>query len=246
MKNFSLIIPARMQSSRLPRKPLIQICGRPMILRTVDRCRLAVDNENIYVATDDELIRDLCEENNVQVLITSKNCLTGTDRVAEASQKLDKEIFINVQGDEPIFEPADIKKFLNHVNEHPEASVFTGYCEITDRTQFLSPNIPKMIMSPNGYLMYASRSPVPGNKLNKFVSANRQVCIYGFSRQALEAFSQHGRKTPLELHEDIEILRFLELGFRVKCCELSDASIAVDVPEDVEAVEARLSPDEKL
>ena len=138
MNNFGLIIPARMQSSRLPRKPLIQICGKPMILRTVDRCRLAVDNENIYVATDDIQIRDLCEENSVQVLMTSKNCLTGTDRVAEASRKLDKEIFINVQGDEPIFEPADIKKFLKHVNQYPKASVFTGYCAITDKTQFVS------------------------------------------------------------------------------------------------------------
>ena len=92
--------------------------------------------------------------------------------------------------------------------------------------------------------MYASRSPIPGNKFNKFISANRQVCIYGFTRQALKAFSQHGKKTPLELLEDIEILRFLELGFNVKCCELSDTSIAVDVPEDVEAVEARLSPHE--
>lgn len=241
MKKFGLIIPARMHSSRLPGKPVIQICGKPMILRTVDQCRLAVNNEDIYVATDDVLIRNLCEENNVQVLMTSENCLTGTDRIAEAAKKLDKEVFINVQGDEPIFDPADIEKFLNHINEHPKESVYTGYCAIADRTQFLSPNIPKMIMSPNGYLIYASRSPIPGNKLNEFISANRQVCIYGFTRQALEAFNKNGQKTPLETIEDIEILRFLELGFKVKCCKLSDSSIAVDVPEDVEAVEARIA-----
>ena len=92
-----------------------------------------------------------------------------------------------------------------------------------------------------GYLIYASRSPIPGNKLNEFISANRQVCIYGFTRQALEAFNKNVQKTPLETIEDIEILRFLELGFKVKCCKLSDSSIAVDVPEDVEAVEARIS-----
>ena len=103
-----IVIPARIQSSRLPRKPLIQIAGKSLIQRTYERCNLAVPKERIYVATDNSEIFKHCEQNDIQVLMTSENCLTGTDRVAEVAEQIEADYYINVQGDEPLMNPQDI------------------------------------------------------------------------------------------------------------------------------------------
>lgn len=233
---FITIIPARYQSSRLPGKPLVDLCGTPMIIRTYQRCLKAVPANKIYVATDDERIQSVCVQCGIQVIMTSKDCLTGTDRVAEAASKVDADIYINVQGDEPLFNPNDLMHLIEFADKYPD-QIVNGYCAISDEVLFRSGSIPKVVMRPDGRLLYMSRAPIPTNKNFDFVKSWRQVCAYAFPAKAIQAFAIRKKKSPLEEIEDIEILRFLELGFEVRMIEMSDASIAVDTPEDVIKVE---------
>lgn len=208
-----------------------------MIIRTYKQCAKACPPERIFVATDDERIRTVCQAHDIQVLMTSKDCLTGTDRVAECAELIDSKVFINVQGDEPLFNPEDLRTIIDSLNDYP-GDVLNGFCPILEEEQFRSTSTPKVVIRPDGRLLYMSRATIPGSKDNKFISGYRQVCVYAFPRKALEDFSAQKHKTPLENIEDIEILRFLELGWEVRMIELSTSSIAVDNPGDVLRAEA--------
>lgn len=228
----ALVIPARYKSSRFPGKPLVEIAGKPMIRRTWERCIQAVPAEQVYVATDDERIRRCCEEAGIQTVMTSGDCMTGTDRVYDASNQIDADLFVNVQGDEPVIDPDDIAKVVEASRVHPEM-VINAMCPITVEADYTSVTIPKVVARPDGRLLYMSRGPIPSNKEHRFISAMKQVCVYAFPKLALAAFASVPRRTPLEGLEDIEIIRFLELGYDVLMVEVSSSSIAVDTPEDV-------------
>jgi 3-deoxy-manno-octulosonate cytidylyltransferase (CMP-KDO synthetase) len=234
--NYVVIIPARYESSRLPGKPLIALCGVPMVVRTYQQCIKACVPERVFVATDDIRIKDVCEKHGIQVLMTSRTCLTGTDRVAECAQYVDADVFVNVQGDEPVFEPDDITALVNAARKYPD-DILNGVCELSDEDLYKSRSIPKVVMRPDGRLLYMSRAEIPATKTGQFVKASRQVCAYVFPRKSLEAFSGTKIKTPLEKIEDIEILRFLELGWEVRMVPLSSQSVAVDTPEDIARAE---------
>lgn len=236
---YVIIIPARYKSTRFPGKPLVDIAGKSMLLRTYEQCLKAVEKELVYVATEDQRIVDHCNENGMNVLLTSDECLTGTDRVAEFAQKVKADYYINVQGDEPLFNPEDIKKIINAIDLYP-GEILNGYCAINTEKQYKSVSIPKVVFRPSGALLYMSRSAIPGNKKSDFLKAWRQICIYAFPHHALEKFYHSKTKTPLEEIEDIEILRFLELNLEVRMIELSDESIAVDNPEDLNEVIIKL------
>tara|TARA_B100000614_G_scaffold163045_1_gene145030 strand:+ start:150 stop:878 length:729 start_codon:yes stop_codon:yes gene_type:complete len=239
--NYLVTIPARLKSTRLPNKPLIKIKGKEILLRTYERCIAAVkDSKKIIVATDHEKVYNFCIQNNIQVLMTSESCLTGTDRICEVVKKIPADIYINVQGDEPILDPNDLKKVISSASKDPD-KIYNGYAEIKSQENYFSPNIPKVIFNPRTkFLMYMSRAAIPSNKTFDFVKAWKQVCIYAYPKNALKAFSS-AKKTTLEEIEDIEILRFLELGYDVKMVELSGNGIAVDVQEDLKKVEAYLN-----
>ena len=194
MTNFLLIIPARYNSKRLPGKPLIKIKGIPMIVRTFNQCRKATKESNIIVATDSKLIKKICNKYKIKVLITSKKCLTGTDRIAEVAKKIKKKFDINVQGDEPICSPLDIKKIINYAKKNPE-TVANGYTQIQDKGLYYSPNIPKIVFDKYENLLYASRAPIPSNKKKIFVKSWRQVCIYSFPYKSLIKFASLKKKT---------------------------------------------------
>ncbi len=234
-----VIIPARFKSSRFPGKPLIDLRGKSMIQRTWERCNLAVPAEDIYVATDDNRIADHCEERGIQSVMTSSNCLTGTDRVWEAANQIPADIYLDVQGDEPIIDPKDILAVLEAAKKYP-GDIVNGMCPIDNEEEFFSPMIPKVIARPDGRLMYMSRAPIPSNKDHRFVTAKRQVCVMAFTKEALDQFTSVSAKTPIEQIEDLEVLRFLELGFDVRMVDVSSSSIAVDTPEDVTRVERAL------
>jgi 3-deoxy-manno-octulosonate cytidylyltransferase (CMP-KDO synthetase) len=239
MQDYLIVIPARYQSSRLPGKPLIDLMGKSMILRTYEKCIEVVPKEKVIVATDDVRIYDHCLSHSITALMTSDSCLTGTDRVAEVAQVIKAEYYINVQGDEPLFNSNDILNVLESIRNN-NGKIINGYCSIKSSEEFFSTSIPKVVFRPDGRLLYMSRSPIPGNKNADFVKGNRQVCVYAFPKEALENFSEQKVKTVLEKEEDIEILRFLEMGYEVFMIELSDDSIAVDNPSDVEKVLNRL------
>lgn len=237
-----LIIPARYQSSRFPGKPLTNILGIAMIERVHQKCTEAFPAEDIYVATEDSRIIEFCTSVNIQSVITSDKCLTGTDRVAETSKILDADVYINVQGDEPLFNPEDIKILLKKVEENPN-QVYCGYCEIDNEEMFLSRSTPKVVVGLKEQLLYMSRSPIPGNKQGAFGFSHRQVCAYAFPKEALQIFKAVEKKTPLEQEEDLELLRFLEMGYPVQMVKMSKESIAVDHPEDLEKVIQKLTHD---
>jgi 3-deoxy-manno-octulosonate cytidylyltransferase (CMP-KDO synthetase) len=203
-----------------------------MIIRTYRQCLKTVSAKKIYIATDSNLIEKVCLKEGAQVIMTSTECLTGTDRVSEVSEKIKADTYINVQGDEPLFNPEDLKLLISEIKKYPK-EIITGYCEINDEKDYRDINVPKVVIRPDGRLLYASRAPIPSNKSNKFEKGYRQVCVYAFPRAALKNFSERKSKTNLEKIEDIEYLRFLELGMDIKTLEMSKMSLAVDTPEDV-------------
>ena len=234
-QKIGIIIPARYNSTRLPGKPLIDLCGKSMIQRTWERCISALPNKQVFVATDSELIATHVVGFGGQVVMTSEGCMTGTDRLAEANEYLDLDLIINVQGDEPIINPADIKKVISFAMDRP-GLVVNAIAKIQDEAEFYSHMIPKVTMSLDGRLLYMSRAPIPGNKDGKFICAYKQICIYAFPKKSLKIFSENSRKSPFELIEDIEILRFIENGMPVQLVEVVGDSKAVDVISDVESV----------
>ena len=234
-----LVIPARWKSSRLPGKPLIKLKGVPMIIRTFRQCCKAMDRSKIFVATDDKRIQSVCTNHNIKTIMTSKKCLTGTDRIAEVAKKIKADIFINVQGDEPICNIKDLKKIIKISKKFPN-DVINGYTEIKSKKLFQSPNIPKVVFRKDGRLLYQSRAPIPTTKKFKFVKAWRQVCIYSLPYKALINFSLQKKKTTLENMEDLELLRFLENGHEVRMVKMSNQSISVDVREDIKKVEKKI------
>lgn len=236
---FAVVIPARYQSSRFPGKPLVAILGKPMIQRVWEKCCQAVDMKQVYVATDDDRIAQVVRSFGGQVIMTSKDCLTGTDRLAEANLILDCDFLINVQGDEPLIDPENIKKIIGRYVQ--TSNITNAYCEIRNEDEFRSLTVPKTVISKSGRLLYMSRAPVPLTKKNGFEKAYKQVCIYAFGRDDLVFFSSMKKKTPLEQIEDIEILRFVESDIPIAMVEVPSGSIAVDVPEDVIRVEKCLS-----
>lgn len=240
MPNVVIIIPARFKSSRFPGKPLVDIAGTSLIRRVWQRCAQTLPAEQVYVATDDRRIADHCRMAGIQVVMTGEDCLTGTDRVYQASLQIEADLYINVQGDEPLVKPADIMAVIEAARARPGA-VINAMCSIRGEHDFRSPTVPKVVTRPDGRLLYISRAAIPTDKSLSFYQAKKQVCIYAFDRPTLDAFAGTGAKTPLEAVEDIEILRFLELGFDVRMVEVSQASVAVDVPEDVDRVRAALT-----
>lgn len=227
-----LVIPARFKSTRFPGKPLTNILGKSMIQRVYEQCTQAFPKEDIYVATEDERIKVHCHTLGIQCIVTSDQCLTGTDRIAEVAKLIDADYYINVQGDEPLFNPSDIRKIIESLDTH-FGKILNGFAPILAEEDYRSVSTPKVVFRPDGRLLYMSRAPIPGNKSNHFHVSHRQICVYAFPKEALLAFSEKGCKTPLEEKEDIEILRFLELGYEVHMIEMSSVSIPVDNESDL-------------
>lgn len=236
---FLVVIPARYKSSRLLGKPLIKLCGVPMIVRTYQQCVRAVPAEQIVVATDDDRIRTACETSGIRVVMTSSSCLTGTDRLAEVARMISARTYINVQGDEPVFNPLDLRALIDAAGEYPN-QIINGYCKIDNEEMFRSSSTPKVVIRLDGRLLYMSRGAIPTDKNHGFQGALRQVCAYAFPKDALKEYTSVSAKTPLEAIEDIEILRFLELGWEVRMIKMSDQSVAVDTVEDVSRAESAI------
>lgn len=236
-----VMIPARYASSRYPGKPLVPLLGKPMILWVAELSAEAVGTENVYIATDDERIAKVVNEAGFQAVMTTDDALTGTDRLAQAAAQVDADIYINVQGDEPLVNPEDILK-VRDAKLANMGEVINGFSWIGDKEDPNNVNIPKVISTEDSQLIYMSRVALPGFKDKKCAPKHykKQVCIYAFTNDELQAFRNFGRKSELEQSEDIEILRFLELGKIIRLVETRPGSLAVDVPEDVPKVEEAL------
>jgi 3-deoxy-manno-octulosonate cytidylyltransferase (CMP-KDO synthetase) len=210
-----------------------------MIVRTYQCCVRVFPREDVFVATNAIEIAAACKQHKIQVLMTKSTHLTGTDRVAEASMLVHADVYIDVQGDEPLFDIGDLALIRDFAITNPR-TIANGYCPIREEKEFLSPNTPKVVFDQQERLIYMSRSPIPGTKDGRFRFGFRQVCAYAYPADALTMIVDHPSKTPLEEAEDIEILRFLELGASVRMLAMSDRSIPVDSPEDVGRVVAAM------
>jgi len=236
IKDFVLVIPARLESTRLPRKLLRKIEGISIIERTFNCAFNALGDRNkIIIATDSKLILEHCHLFGANVILTSKNCLTGTDRVAEISKIVEANQYINLQGDEPIFPVSDLTYFISEVTKNPDY-IYTGITKIYKEEDYNNLSIPKMVFTNSKRLLYSSRAPIPCNKSGKFVTGFKHICVYAFNKTHLNAFTSLDNKTVFEFEEDLEINRFLELDMDVKCIPLEKGGKAVDTQEDLEKV----------
>jgi len=235
----AVIIPVRMASTRLPGKPMAEINGKPLLWHVWERCTNAVGDERVVVAGCDDEVKEFCQQEGIKYTCTSRSCLTGTDRVAEAVDLLNLDFAVNVQGDEPLLEAADVR----HVFERMQADqsvVLNCYSDLRS-DEVLDPSVPKVAISLSGRLLYMSRGGIP---YDKHISANalyKQVCIYGFSSNHLKIFKSVLGKTPVESVEDIEILRFLELDVGVQMIQVTPTPIAVDTQQDLEKARRLMS-----
>ncbi len=234
-KNFILVIPARYASKRLLGKPLKKIRGISMIIRTCFQCSKVVSRKRILVATDSKKIIKECDKFGFNSKLTSKHCLTGTDRVYEIAKKTNYSHYINVQGDEPIFNPKDLSSLIKAKDKFAN-EVLLGFTRINNNFDIKNKSIPKVVVSNQGYLLYASRNKIPSDGNNKSSRYFRQVLAYSFPRKELIKFGNLKKKTTLESIEDIEILRFLELGTKVKMIPMSNKSVSVDLDRDLKKV----------
>lgn len=234
------IIPARYKSTRYPGKPLVSILGKPLVIHVAEKAAIALGIDNFVVATEDQRIIDEVEKWGYKAVLTTDNPKTGTDRLWEVAQKIQADYYINVQGDEPMIDPDDILKVYNARLLDP-GFITNGYCRLLETEDPDSVNIPKVIVNEREELIYMSRLALPGIKgRSEKPVFYKQVCIYTFTYTELKAFGERKEKTYLESFEDIEILRFLEMGYKIKMVKTSGSSLAVDVPEDVTAVEKAL------
>lgn len=233
---YLVVIPARLKSTRLANKPLIKINGIPMVIRTFLRCNKIVPKSNIIVATDDIKIIKICTAYKVPSILTSKKCLTGSDRVAEVAKKINANIYINLQGDEPVFPRQDILKFIKEAKKNHNR-ILNGYCKINNKNQFFSHSVPKVSINQFNELLYMTRAPIPSNKQGLFKSGFRQVCIYSYPKEILKKiYGKKKKKSFLEKNEDIEILRPLEKGYKIKMVKLSNKSISIDTKSDLNRI----------
>ena len=228
----AIIIPARYGSSRYEGKPLIKINNIPLVIRVIRKCIKALNKQNVFVATDDKRISTVVEHYGYKYIMTSKKNLTGTDRVAEASKKIDANIIINVQGDEPLINPKDILKVIDQ-KKKKMSHVVCAYCELREDENPIRRTIPKVVFNEMEELIYISRSPIPVSKKKESkIKYFKQVCIYAFTKNELNFFRDFKRKSKIEKIEDIEILRFFETNKKIKMVKVSNSAVAVDEPSD--------------
>lgn len=231
--NYIVIIPARLNSSRLPKKPLRLLNNKPLIYWTWKNSIKVFNKKNVYVATDSKEISKICKQYSINTILTSKKCKTGTDRVAEASKKFKRKLVINLQGDEPFIKKKDLKSFFKFATQNKNY-VTNAYTKIKYIDQYNNFSVPKVVLNKNNDLIYMSRASIPQGKKKEFPVTNKQVCIYGFPYKILNKFyGIKKKKTDLEKIEDIEILRLIENNIKIKMIKVSDNKISVDTLSDL-------------
>ena len=241
------VIPARMGSSRFPGKPLAPILGSPMIEHVYHRTAQCKKLESVYVATCDEEIRQAVERFGGQVIMTSASHERASDRVAEAAQGLAADIVVMVQGDEPMVIPEMIDSAVAPMLDDPNIRCVNLAKPIDSEEEYRDPNTIKVVMDRNGDALYFSREPVPTLRILDFskIPVFKQVCIIPFRRDALLEFARL-EPTPLEQAESVDMLRFLEHGYRVRLVPTDVTSHAVDTPADLALVESVMAQDPRV
>jgi len=250
------IIPARYESSRLPGKALLEINGKPMICCVATQASRAKNIERVIVATDDQRIIDAVEADGFEAVLTGSDHASGTDRIAEVAAKLDAEIVVNVQGDEPLIAPESIERAVAALVAHPTAGIVTTWEPIVEPADVLNPDLVKIVVDSEGRAVYFSRAPVPwprdavrehGTLENALLeepellrSFRKHTGLYVYRRDVLLQFTKWPQSV-LELQESLEQLRALEHGVEIRAIKASTPSIGVDTQKDLDEVRKQVS-----
>ncbi|MGQ9706503.1 MAG: 3-deoxy-manno-octulosonate cytidylyltransferase [bacterium] len=233
------IIPARYESKRLPGKVLIDICGKPMIQWVYERSGRAKLLDVVYIATDSELIKNVSKKFTDNILMTSSNCATGTDRVAEAVRMVDCDFVINIQGDEPLIEPDVIDAVASPLINDGEYFT-TAATLFTEDSALENKNFCKVVVDKKGYGIYFSRALIPFFVEEKNVRYLKHIGIYGYSKEFLFKFTEMPWGE-LEVGEHLEMLRAIENGFHIRVVITDYKSTGVDTEYELEVVRKILS-----
>ena len=233
------IVPARLESKRLPGKALAYICGLPMIIHTCKRALLSKTLDDVYVATDSEEIQDVAESFGIKSIMTSREHKNSSERAGEACKLIDAEIIVNIQGDEPLLYPDHIDKITQPLVEDSEIQVSMG---ITKFSKINSPSDFKAVMDSNNDLIYSSRSDIPHFYMKDHQFFWKLCFIVPHRKIWLEKYLEW-KQTPLEIIEDNHFLRLTENGVKIRLVEINQAKISVDTPEDLEEVRLLMKED---
>jgi 3-deoxy-manno-octulosonate cytidylyltransferase (CMP-KDO synthetase) len=237
-----IVIPARYGSTRLPGKPLAILAGQPMIQRVYERAKLAERADEVLVATDDERIVKAVEGFGGKARMTRSDHRTGTERVAEVAAHVEGDVFVNVQGDEPLLDPVAVDTAIDALLQEPIAAIATVATPIKVPADIMDPNVVKTVLDFDDNGIYFSRAPIPwvrGRDTKIQVRHLKHLGLYVFQRDALLEYPTLPQGE-LERIEQLEQLRWLENGWKIRVAEVEHDAVSVDVPEDVSRVEKLL------
>lgn len=229
-----VVIPARMGSTRFPGKPLCDLLGKPMVRWVWERAQEAAVADRVVVATPDQEIVDACASFGAEALLTSHDHVTGTDRIAEVASRLEAEVYVNVQGDEPLMRPTDIAACARPLLADPSVQLGSVYC-ICAESEYPDPAVVKVVTDDSGDALYFSRHPIPFERNPRVIPVKKHLGLYAYRREPLLRFSGWPMGK-LEAAESLEQLRFMEHGYRFRMSEGLGSELAVDTPEQAERV----------
>ena len=230
-----IVIPSRWKSSRFPGKPLALIDKVPMIKRVYKKACMAKKADKVFVATDNSKIFNFCKNNDIEVIMTSNKCKTGTDRVCEVSKRIHSDIYVNLQGDEPLINPNCIDTVINLLkrNLKRKISASTAYIQIPKNQKKIASVY--LVCNKENEVLYLSRYPITSN-FKKKINKKKHLGIYAFTKDCLKIFSNLKYKK-LETSEDIELLRLIENGYKVISQKVNTPILDVNYPVDIKKVE---------
>lgn len=238
------IIPARLNSSRFPKKLLAMAHGKTVLQRTYECAARCGKLDELFVATENDEIADHVQSFHGKVIWTSSQCQNGTERIAEALQKephLQKaSVIINLQGDHPLTSPTTLERIVDELLNDPSADVSTAVRALQSLDDYRSPHVVKCVFDHQHRALYFSRSPIPHSKNeSKAVCGFQHIGLYGYRPSFLLKIKEM-QDTGLQRSEDLEQLRFLELGYKIKVAVVEDEALGIDTPQDLEKLEKRL------
>lgn len=237
---IAAVIPARFASTRFPGKPLELLKGKPLIHWVVEGARKSKLVNEVIVATDDQRIAQSCQSLSVKVVMTSVECLTGTDRIYEATRNLDVDVILNIQGDEPLIDQTYIDPLANAFLSNKNLDMATLAHPISEQ-DLNNKNAVKVIINKNDEAIYFSRFPIPYSRDNfsDEGAVLKHIGLYGFRRDFLQKFCTSPQSL-IEKRESLEQLRALYLGAKIKVLRVEKPTYGVDTPEDLQRLEALL------
>lgn len=236
------MVPARLESSRLPEKALIDILGIPMVIHTCKRVQLAKKLDDVYLVTDNERIKKTAESYNIKVIMTGSHHQTGSDRLAEACQYVDCDIVVNIQGDEPLVNPEHIDAIVEPLLSDSFLQVAIGVTTYTKKNSFSDI---KAVLDLDDNIMYCSRTDLPSDARTPVKEMLKMCFIVPFRKDFLLQYASW-KPTPLETIEYNEYLRILEHGVKIRAVRVEDAKISVDTAEDLDEIRLLMRNDSLL